>query len=936
MKEDNNNEEQKNNISNPISDNSEGELLSAGRDDVADDAVEGGDATQSEEDLSESVISESSSRDNLVMRNLGGMYRTWFLDYASYVILERAVPHIEDGLKPVQRRVLFAMHTLATERMTKVAKIVGATMAYHPHGDASINDALVQIGQKGYLIDMQGNWGNILTGDSAAAGRYIEARLSHFAQEVLFDDKVTHWKRSYDGSADEPVALPVKFPLLLLQGAEGIAVGLSSKIMPHNFNELIDAACNYLNGEEFTLYPDFPTGGFLDCSDYNDGQRGGRIKSRARIEKIDNRTLSITELPAGKTTTTLIDSILKANDRGKIKIKQVVDMTASEADIRVILPNGVSGDQTIDALYALTDCEVNISPNACVIVDEKPEFLGVSDLLRKSVDRTKALLKLDLENRLKEKQEQYFGASLERIFIEERIYKDEEFEEAKNETAALNHIDKRLDPWKDKFIRPIKQEDLKKLLEIKMARILRFNIPKHEAMMLQLEKDIEELKKNIKEIVQYTINWYTYLKEQYGANFPRKTQLVSLSTIEATKVVALDEKLYINREEGFVGTSLKNDEFVCNCSDLDEFIVFFRDGTYKVMKVEEKLFIGKKEVIHIDRYEKDRERTVYNVVYRHGKKGTSFIKRFNVTSYIRDREYDLTQGKPDSRVLYFSANKNAEAEMIKVILKPKPRQRIFSFDKDFSEILIKARTAKGNILTKSEVHKISLKEKGSSTLGARKVWFDKDVLRINYDEQGELLGSFMPEDKILVVLKNGESYLTGFSGNNHFESNLLKIERYESDKVWTAIYFDGDQGYTYLKRFNIENNDKREFIQGESDKNKLILLTDTPYARFKVTFGKEDEHRLPLEVDAESFVGTKSIRAKGKRLSNYVVATVEELEPLRVPEPTPKEEDSSSDEEEEPQPFSQEDDQDDEELRDELLGIQRLNFSDEDGSVDKE
>lgn len=936
MKEDNNNEEQKNNISNPISDNSEGELLSAGRDDVADDAVEGGDATQSEEDLSESVISESSSRDNLVMRNLGGMYRTWFLDYASYVILERAVPHIEDGLKPVQRRVLFAMHTLATERMTKVAKIVGATMAYHPHGDASINDALVQIGQKGYLIDMQGNWGNILTGDSAAAGRYIEARLSHFAQEVLFDDKVTHWKRSYDGSADEPVALPVKFPLLLLQGAEGIAVGLSSKIMPHNFNELIDAACNYLNGEEFTLYPDFPTGGFLDCSDYNDGQRGGRIKSRARIEKIDNRTLSITELPAGKTTTTLIDSILKANDRGKIKIKQVVDMTASEADIRVILPNGVSGDQTIDALYALTDCEVNISPNACVIVDEKPEFLGVSDLLRKSVDRTKALLKLDLENRLKEKQEQYFGASLERIFIEKRIYKDEEFEEAKNETAALNHIDKRLDPWKDKFIRPIKQEDLKKLLEIKMARILRFNIPKHEAMMLQLEKDIEELKKNIKEIVQYTINWYTYLKEQYGANFPRKTQLVSLSTIEATKVVALDEKLYINREEGFVGTSLKNDEFVCNCSDLDEFIVFFRDGTYKVMKVEEKLFIGKKEVIHIDRYEKDRERTVYNVVYRHGKKGTSFIKRFNVTSYIRDREYDLTQGKPDSRVLYFSANKNAEAEMIKVILKPKPRQRIFSFDKDFSEILIKARTAKGNILTKSEVHKISLKEKGSSTLGARKVWFDKDVLRINYDEQGELLGSFMPEDKILVVLKNGESYLTGFSGNNHFESNLLKIERYESDKVWTAIYFDGDQGYTYLKRFNIENNDKREFIQGESDKNKLILLTDTPYARFKVTFGKEDEHRLPLEVDAESFVGTKSIRAKGKRLSNYVVATVEELEPLRVPEPTPKEEDSSSDEEEEPQPFSQEDDQDDEELRDELLGIQRLNFSDEDGSVDKE
>lgn len=872
-----------------------------------------------------------------VMKNLGGMYKTWFLDYASYVILERAVPHIEDGLKPVQRRVLYAMHILGPECMTKVAKIVGATMAYHPHGDASINDALVQLGQKGYLIDMQGNWGNIFTGDNAAAGRYIEARLSLLAQEILFDDKITDWKRTYDGSANEPVALPVKFPLLLLQGAEGIAVGLSSKILPHNFGELVDAACKYLQGEDFALYPDFPTGGLVDASAYSDGRRGGKVKCRARISKVDNRTLCISELPAGKTTSSLIDSILKANERGKIKVKQVIDMTASEVDIRIHLPAGVSGDKTIDALYALTDCEVNLWPNACVIRDEKPEFLSVSDLLRISVDRTKELLRLDLQHRLDETEQQYLSASLERIFIEERIYKDKEFEEAPDEPSVLGHIELRLEPWKEKLIRPITADDLKKLLEIRMARILRFNIPKHEAMMAELERKISELKKNIAEIVAYTIRWYRHLGEQYGAAFPRRSQIISWNQIEATKVVALDQKLYINREENFIGTSLKEDEFVCNCSDLDEFIIFFRDGRYVVSKVEEKKFVGKGEVIHIDRFERSRDRTVYNVVYRDGKKGPYYIKRFNITSYVRDREYDLTQGNADSKVVYFSVNRNAEAETVKVILKPRPRQRILVFEKDFSEILIKARTARGNLLTRAEVHKISLKEKGASTLGARQVWFDKDVARLNYDGQGELLGSFKPDDRILVILSSGECYLTDCSDTNHYEATVQSIEIYRSDKVWTAVYYNAEQKFVYLKRFVVEG-EQRMRIQGDEEGSRLLLLSDTPYPRILLTFGGHDANRPAQEIDAEEFISVKSIKAKGKRLTTYEVANVEELEPLRHPTERPTEEDRA-----EPN-FSSEghleyngEDQDlsETELRDRILGIPRLDFSDDDPSQDK-
>ncbi|KGN93804.1 DNA gyrase/topoisomerase IV subunit A [Porphyromonas crevioricanis] len=861
-----------------------------------------------------------------VMKNLGGMYRSWFLDYASYVILERAVPHIEDGLKPVQRRVLYAMHVLGPERMTKVAKIVGATMAYHPHGDASINDALVQLGQKGYLIDMQGNWGNIFTGDSAAAGRYIEARLSLFAQEVLFDDKITDWKRTYDGSADEPVALPVKFPLLLLQGAEGIAVGLSSKILPHNFCEIIEAACHYLRGEDFELYPDFPTGGLVDVSGYADGRRGGRVKSRARIGKIDNRTLSISELPAGKTTSSLIDSILKANERGKIKIKQVVDMTASEVDIRVYLPAGVSGDKTIDALYAFTDCEVNLWPNACVIRDERPEFLSVGELLRMSVDRTRELLRMELQHRLNEHEQQYMAASLERIFIEERIYKDQAFEEAPDEPSVLVHIDRRLEPWKENLLRPVTEEDLKRLLEIRMARILRFNIPKHEAMMLELERKIDELKKNIAGIVAYTIRWYEHLAEQYGEAYPRRSQLVSWTQIEATKVVALDQKLYINREENFIGTALKESEFVCNCSDLDEFIIFFRDGRYMVSKVEEKKFVGRGEVIHIDRFERSRERTVYNVIYRDGKKSPFYIKRFNITSYVRDREYDLTQGKAGSKVVYFSVNRNAEAETVKIILKPRPRQRILVFEKDFSDILIKARTARGNLLTRAEVHKISLKEKGASTLGARQIWFDRDVMRLNYDGQGELIGSFKPEDKMLVILSPGECYLTDCSDTNHYESNVSRIEIYHPDKVWTAVYYNAEQGFVYLKRFVMEG-DQRMRIQGDDESSRLLLLTDTPYPYLEARFAGADIDRPPLRIEAESFVGIKSIKAKGKRVSTYEIDKVEELEPLRQPEETSLPQDSVSSDTE-----NTEEDEDsitDMEWRDRILGVPRLDFSEE-------
>ena len=816
------------------------------------------------------------------LSNLSKMYQTWFLDYASYVILERAVPHIDDGLKPVQRRILYNLKRMDSGKLIKVANIVGETMKYHPHGDASINDALVQLGQKGFLIDTQGNWGNILTGDPAAAGRYIEAKLSAFAHEAVYSDRVTPWKKTYDGTTDEPVALPVKFPLLLAQGAEGIAVGLSSKILSHNFVELAEAACAYLRGEEFTLYPDFPTGGLIDVSRYNDGERGGSLKSRAKIDKIDSKTLSISELPAGKTTATLIESILKAVEKGKIRIRRVDDMTAATTDIRLTLAAGVSSDKAIDALYAFTDCEVSISPNCCVIYEEKPLFTTVSELLRYSVERTKFLFGEELKILLSEKEEQYLGASLERIFIEERIYKDKAFEEAADEAAALEHIAKRIEPFADRFLRPVTTDDLRRLLELRMARILRFNLPKHEAALLQIEQDMAQLRHDIAHLTDYTIRWYQHLIQRYGAAFPRRTKITNFGTIEVTKVAELDAKLYINREEGFFGTALKDAEFVCNCSSLDEVIIFFRSGKYFVGKIEDKKFYGNEEVIYINRYQRNDERTIYNVIYRDGKVGSVYAKRFNVLSVIRDRVYDLTRGKDGSRVLYFSANGNGEAEKVAVKLKIRnARQRLFQFEKDFSDIPIKSRSSVGLLVTKAEVHSVSLLSKGFSTLGGRDVWFDRDVLRLNYNEQGQYLGSFHARDRILVILKSGECYTSDFSDSIHIEENLLRIEKNEPRKIWTAVYYDADQKYHYIKRFSIEEDQKRENILGENPKNELLLLTDTYYPRLLIGRQEKGGELRTTEIDVEEFALVKSIRARGKRIAPYLIDQVEELPPLK-------------------------------------------------------
>lgn len=816
------------------------------------------------------------------LSNLSKMYQTWFLDYASYVILERAVPHIDDGLKPVQRRILYNLKRMDSGKLIKVANIVGETMKYHPHGDASINDALVQLGQKGFLIDTQGNWGNILTGDPAAAGRYIEAKLSAFAHEAVYSDRVTPWKKTYDGTTDEPVALPVKFPLLLAQGAEGIAVGLSSKILSHNFVELAEAACAYLRGEEFTLYPDFPTGGLIDVSRYNDGERGGSLKSRAKIDKIDSKTLSISELPAGKTTATLIESILKAVEKGKIRIRRVDDMTAATTDIRLTLAAGVSSDKAIDALYAFTDCEVSISPNCCVIYEEKPLFTTVSELLRYSVERTKYLFGEELKILLSEKEEQYLGASLERIFIEERIYKDKAFEEAADEAAALEHIAKRIEPFADRFLRPVTTDDLRRLLELRMARILRFNLPKHEAALLQIEQDMAQLRHDIAHLTDYTIRWYQHLIQRYGAAFPRRTKITNFGTIEVTKVAELDAKLYINREEGFFGTALKDAEFVCNCSSLDEVIIFFRSGKYFVGKVEDKKFYGNEEVIYINRYQRNDERTIYNVIYRDGKVGSVYAKRFNVLSVIRDRVYDLTRGKEGSRVLYLSANGNGEAEKVAVKLKIRnARQRLFQFEKDFSDIPIKSRSSVGLLVTKAEVHSVSLLSKGFSTLGGRDVWFDRDVLRLNYNEQGQYLGSFHARDRILIVLKSGECYTSDFSDSIHIEENLLRIEKNEPRKIWTAVYYDADQKYHYIKRFSIEEDQKRENILGENPKNELLLLTDTYYPRLLIGRQEKGGELRTTEIDVEEFALVKSIRARGKRIAPYLIDQVEELPPLK-------------------------------------------------------
>ena len=861
-------------------------------------------------------------KDEQAKHHLSGMYQNWFLDYASYVILERAVPHIMDGLKPVQRRILHTMRRMEDGRYNKVANIVGEAMKFHPHGDASIKDALVQLGQKEMLIDCQGNWGNILTGDDAAAARYIEARLTKFALDVVFNPKTTEWKQSYDGRNREPVTLPVKFPLLLAQGVEGIAVGLSSKILPHNFNELCEAAISYLKNEEFHLYPDFQTGGSIDVSKYNDGERGGVVRVRSKIEKLDNKTLSIKEIPFGRTVANVCDSIVKASEKGKIKIRKVEDLTSGSVEILVHLAPGVSSDKTIDALYAFTDCEVSISPNCCVIDDQKPHFLTVSDVLRKSVDNTLALLRSELQIHKNEVLDALHFASLEKIFIEERIYKDREFEEAKTMDAACEHIDNRLTPYYPTFIREVTKEDILRLMEIKMARILRFNSDKAEELIARMHADVEETDRHLAHIVEYTIDWFSMLQEKYGKQFPRRTELRNFDTIEATKVIEANEKLYINRDEGFIGTSLKKDEFVANCSNIDDVIIFYRDGRYLITPVAEKKFVGK-NILYINIFKKNDTRTIYNAVYRDGKEGTCYIKRFAVTGIVRDREYDLTQGTPDSRVVYFTANPNGEAEVIKVTLKPNPRIRRIIFEEDFSKISIKGRQAMGNILTRNPVHKIALKQRGGSTLGGRQVWYDRDVMRLNYDGRGEYLGEFHSEDRILVVLNNGDFYMTNFDLNNHYESDIRIIEKFNPSKVWTAALYDADQqNYPYLKRFLMEATARKQNFLGENKESRLILLTDEVYPRLEVIFGGHDSFREALIIEADEFIAVKGFKAKGKRLTNYTLDTINELEPTRQPEPV--DEDNGEGSNEEPENLDPDRDKSEGDIIDEITGQMKL------------
>ena len=898
-----------------------------------DDEIKDDEILNEEQDITEEVEAEAHSGykpvdrfDAAAVHHLSGMYQNWFLDYASYVILERAVPHIEDGLKPVQRRILHSMKRMDDGRYNKVANIVGHTMQFHPHGDASIGDALVQIGQKELLVDTQGNWGNILTGNRAAAPRYIEARLSKFALDTVFNPKTTEWQMSYDGRNKEPITLPVKFPLLLAQGAEGIAVGLSSKILPHNFVELCDAAISYLHGEEFHLYPDFPTGGSIDVSKYNDGQRGGSLKVRAKIEKLDQKTLVIREIPFSKTTETIIDSILKAIEKGKIKARHVEDLTAAKVEIQIQLAPGVSSDKTLDALYAFSDCEINISPNCCVIEDNKPKFLTISDVLRHSADRTKDLIRQELEIRKNELLEQYHFASLEKIFIEERIYKDRKFEQAPNVDAVCEHIDERLTPYYPQLVREVTKDDILKLLEIKMQRILKFNKDKADELMARIKEEIEQIDRDLNNLVEVTANWFKFLKEKYGKDYPRLTEIRNFDTIEATKVVEANQKLYINRVDGFIGTGLKKDEFVCNCSDIDDVIIFYKDGKFKVIRVADKIFVGK-NILWLGVFKKNDQRTIYNMVYRDGKKGFYYIKRFNVPSVTRDREYDLTIGTPGSRVVYFTANPNGEAEVIKITLDPAPKLKKIFFDKDFSEVLIKGRAAKGNLLTKFQVHRIGLKSHGHSTLGGRKVWYDPDVNRLNYDEHGRLLGEFNDGDQILVFLPNGEYYLTNFDVNNHFEDNIVRLEKYDADKVWSCVLYDADnQGYPYVKRFLLEASKRKQCYLGENPNSKEILLTDQVYPRILVTYGGADEFRGSEEIDVEQFIAVKGYKAKGKRLTTYQIASITELEPTRLPDPPKEDEADETEEEENLDPDAGKSQQ---QVIDELTGQQTL-FSDED------
>ena len=841
----------------------------------------------------ERLMSETAGRHKLT-----GMYKDWFLDYASYVILERAVPHVEDGLKPVQRRILHSMKRLDDGRYNKVANIIGHTMQFHPHGDASIGDALVQLGQKDLLIDCQGNWGNILTGDEAAAPRYIEARLSKFALDVAFNPKTTEWMLSYDGRNQEPVTLPVKFPLLLAQGVEGIAVGLASKILPHNFNELIDACIAHLKGESFTLLPDFPTGGLADCSKYNDGLRGGTVKVRARISKVDRKTLAITEIPYGTTTESIKESIVKANDKGKIKIRHVDDNTAEKVEILIHVSNDESSDKTIDALYAFTDCEVSISPNSCVIWDEKPHFLGVSEILRRSAEHTKALLGRELEIRLGELNEDWHMASLERIFIENKIY--QVIEGCKTREEAYAAVDKGLEPFKKLLRREVTLDDVVKLTELKFIRISRYDAAKADEQIRGIEEETKQVQYDLAHLVEYTIAYYKRIKTKYGKGRDRKTEIREFDSIEATKVVVANAKLYVDRAEGFfgIGKSMKDAEFVCDCSDIDDVIVITKEGKYIITKVGEKAYFAK-NIYYIGVFKRNDERTIYNVLYRDGKNGAIMMKRCAIKGITRDREYDLTKGTPKSEILYMSVNPNGEAEVLKVYFRPRPRLKKLIVDLDFSTLAIKGRQSQGNLFSRYGIQKIVLKERGTSTLGSQDIWFDDEVNRLNTDGRGRLLGSFSGDDRIIVMTSKSQYYTTGYDLLHHFPEDTVRVEKYDPDRIYSVAYYDAEQRYYYIKRFTAEMSDRMQsFVDDEHPESQMVVMSEDYAPTLEVTFKGAHATRPAELIDVESFIGVKSHRAKGKRITTYEVDRLRFVEPRLkeppVPEDLPEDEDPES------------------------------------------
>ncbi len=819
--------------------------------------------------------------------HLSGMYKDWFLDYASYVILERAVPHLNDGLKPVQRRILHTMKRMDDGRFIKVANIIGYTMQYHPHGDASIGEALVQLGQKNLLIETQGNWGNMLTGDSSAAPRYIEARLSKFAHEVVFNPKTTEWKTSYDGRNEEPITLPVKFPLLLAQGVEGIAVGLASKILPHNFNELIDGAIAYLKNKDFEILPDFPSGGIADFSKYNDGKKGGQVKVRAKIEKKDSKTLAITEIPYGKTTHSLIDSIVRANDKGKIKIKKIDDNTAEFVEILVHMAKGTTPDQMIDALYAFTDCEISISPNACVIDNQKPRFMGVNEMLKISTENTRELLRLELKIKKGELEESWHQSSLEKIFIENKIYND--IEECETWEEIIETIDKGLEPFKKQLIREVTREDIIKLTEIKIKRISKYDANKADESIRKIEEEIKNVKEKLAHITAFAIDYFKNIKKKFGKNRKRKTEIRNLESIEATEVVVSNEKLYVDREEGFIGTSLKKAEYVCECSDIDEVITFLKNGKYIITKVDKKVFVGK-DILHTRIFKRNDDRTIYNIIYRDGVNGNIMMKRCPVLGITRDKEYDITKGTKNSKILYFSANPNGEAETIKIYLQPKPRLKKKKMELDFGDLTIKGKNAQGNILTRHAVHKIVLQEKGESTLGGEHIWFDPEVLRLNTEKKGKYLGEFNEGDKIIVFTKDGTVKFTSFDLMNHYPGNIALIEKFDENKNYAAVYYDAEQKYYYVKRFNAEYGIKETPFIGDNENSQLIHLFADKYPRIEVEFGGKKKKKEI--VNLHEFIAVKSYRAKGKRLSKAKIKKINALEP--IPEETLKAEQQES------------------------------------------